>query len=357
MQKFKISYLINNDKYYLICSVPIVRDNNILGTMSKGYNLESIWKLSKFADFDLTFLDRQSVLYSTLKLQPDSFERFFHNHIPVFDAVRATSQASDIINTTLGEKEIFSKIMHIGYEASVYVLISVTKSDEYAFLYTLIAYLIYIFIFFSSLILITYFVILNRKAKQIEKLESILKIHKDDKNLDSDTIEGISGTVLVTNIICTDKKHASSFQDIFKNYQQIQTELIELYDGKVENITNNKMIASFAGTMESIDKSIPCAKAIMKLINKESKSTACQIAIGLDFGSISYGDEEKPEVIGNTREIAESIAQIAKPGQILIQEDWLSKIDVDITKLNTKVWKLKNNKEEIKLVNIVDNLK
>jgi len=353
-QNFKISYLINSDKYYLICSVPIVRDNNVLGTLSKGYNLDSFWQMNKFVDFDLTILDRQSVLYSTLELQPVSFERFFNKHIPIFDAVLATSRASDIINTTLDEKEIFTKIMPIGFGTPVYALISVPKSDEYEFLNTLLAYLIYLFIFFSLLILIIFFVILKRKAKQVENLGSQKKNDKDDRDSESDLIEEIAGAVLVTNIICSDSKSDNSLQDIFDNYQQIQTELVELYDGKVENITNNQMIASFAGMVESIDKSMQCAQAIMKLINKESKSTTCQISIGLNCGSLSYGPDEKNEIFGNTLEIAESIAQVAKPGQILIQEDWLSKIDSDITNLESKVWKLKNDKEKVKLVNIVN---
>jgi class 3 adenylate cyclase len=136
---------------------------------------------------------------------------------------------------------------------------------------------------------------------------------------------------------------------------KIQTELIELYDGKIEYIINNKILSSFIGE-DSIDKSLQCSLAIMKLINKESNSSKYKIGIGINYGSIFYGGE-KASLSGETVELAESIVDISKPGQILINNELISKTDFKYSVAESKNWKFKNMKKDIKLVNISGEMK
>ena len=165
-------------------------------------------------------------------------------------------------------------------------------------------------------------------------------------------VKDLKGTILISKIICSESEPDDSLKNTLASYQKIQSELMELYDGKVEDIIDYKMIASFSGSEDSIDKSIQCSQAIMKLINKESESTHCQIAIALNCGSIIYEKQEKQELFGKTLELTEAILRISNPGQILVQVNQVAKTEMDVSKIKSKVWKFKNIKDEVRLVDL-----
>jgi hypothetical protein len=365
--------LTNSNTHYIICAVPIMKKDKTIGTLNIGYLVNGILKIESSSDIEYAIINGKEVLQSTSNFQQELIEEFLGLHKPIIDAVLATSRPSDMFSTTFNETEVYSKILPFGSGVPVLMLVSVSKSNEFLFLNTLFEYLIYIFIVFSLMLLITYFVIVNRKTKLIDKLNSAInnlsekqKVKKEPEKTEekveqeiiepdsyvAEVVKDLKGTVLISKIVCFESETEDSLIGVIESYKNIQTELIELYDGKVEMIIDNKLIASFSGNENSIDKSIQCSLAIMKLINKEAESSKCKIAIGLNYGSIIYENQENPELFGKTLELTEAIVHVSKPGQILAQANQVAKIDMNISGVKSRVWKFKNFKDEVRLVDL-----
>ncbi|MCK5032293.1 MAG: hypothetical protein KAS18_01635 [Calditrichia bacterium] len=365
LSEYIIFLLVNDKEHYLVSTVPVqIQDINI-GTISIGNLINRSFKFESINEIKNALLNGQNIIYSQFDNHKESITDFIKTHRPIIDAVLATSQSSDMFSTHFDGDKIYSKILPFGYGVPMYFLVSISKSNEFRFLDTLNKYLLYISIFCGLLLLITFLVIARLYSQQIDKLKSEMKIIKEkpektdelivEKTKQPEILKDLTGTILISKIICLsdakDEKN-ESFLNVFSSYHKIQNELIELYDGKVENNINNQIIASFMGNEDAIDKSIQCSQTIMKLLNKESESTNCKIAVALNYGSIFYSNGEKSALFGSTLEMTEAIIQVAKPGQILIKDKLISTTDMDYSIAESKSWKFKNIKDEVRLVDI-----
>ena len=361
------------EENYLVCTISVLKDSSHIGILSIGSLISNLFKQSFSEDINFALLNKSKVLFSQFGYDDVTISEFVKTYRPIADAILATSSSSDIFLTEIESSEFYSKLIPFGYDLPAYFLVSVSKSNEFLILDSLVENLAYVLIIGSLILVFIIYIFSNRSIKQVEKLNAkFQELKKIDSKIDTKISEDLKATeskkseikveskstVLFSRIISLNNQNNEneiSFLKTNNNYLKIQTELIELYDGKIEYIINNKILSSFIGE-DSIDKSLQCSLAIMKLINKESNSSKYKIGIGINYGSIFYGGE-KASLSGETVELAESIVDISKPGQILINNELISKTDFKYSVAESKNWKFKNMKKDIKLVNISGEMK
>jgi hypothetical protein len=376
--KDSIRYVLINfwqikEEHFIVCTVPVVKDSIYIGKLSIGSSIKGLFGQSISDDIYFALLNKSDVLFSRFEYDGITISDFVKTHRPIVDAILATSLPSDLFLTKIENNEVYSKIIPFGYGLPAYTLVSVLKSNEYSLLDMLVEYLLYVLTIGSLLLILIFYIFSKRYSRQLEILNIELQKlketdDKDDlksaetlketKSKESEIEEEPKRSVLFSRIISIDdqnKENEVSFLERNNNYLKIQTELIELYEGTIEYVINNKILSSFNGA-DSIDKSLQCSLAIMKLINKESESSKFQIGIGINFGSIIYSGE-KPNISGEVVELAESIANVTKPRQILINMDLISKTNYKYNVSDSKIWKFKNIKKDVKLVNILGEMK
>jgi hypothetical protein len=347
--------------YVMVYTTNILNPTNKIGTFNKGVLVKDLFMNTNYDEIlFLTFI-RNNLIFSSFNKQNDSLDIFINTHRPIIDAVLATGISSEIIPSNLGCKKVYLKIFPFGYNIPAYNVIAITDSNEFYYLDLLNTYLIFILCFYGFILIVPIFIMfkkLSTPEMSIQKSEAIhtLKV-QSSKDEPPDTtsikiIKDLKATILCSKISTEEMLNVTDLQKILSSYHKIQTELIEMYEGNVENILNYFLVASVAGNENTLKKVIYCAEDILKIISKESQSTACHVSIAINYGPIYYSGNEQKKLIGRTLEKTQAILKISKPGEILIPQQLLQNNNIPFANTDSKVLRFKDIKEEIRLVNL-----
>lgn len=351
----KFSLIKYESNYFLVFTEDILDSIKVIGKISACASFNNFRHYKNPDSMQIIYLAENEIIYSSFDIRQDSINSFLNMHKPVIDAVHATKLPSDLIFSNLNGIEVFLKIVPFGYDLPVYMVISIPANTEFKWLYSLNLYLIINLSAFGAIVIILIVIVL-KKGASIKRLPgsanvynlTIKEIESEPKVIQKDLIT----VALVSKIIYSDRVYDEMLQSVIDSYKNIQEEMVELYEGKVKNNDNNKMIALFSGNKRILDNALNCAKDIMKIIKKESQITNCQVAMALNFQNTFNGRDEQTEAVSDKIKHAEEFSKVAKAGQILIPAEQVKKLEVDITSLTSKVWKFKNIKGEIRLVDM-----
>jgi hypothetical protein len=360
---------------YIVCTIPIKKKNITIGTLSIGVLISTIFKQSFSERISFALLNKNEVLYSQFVYDNETISKFVVTHHPIVDAILSTSSPSDLFLTKIENNEIFAIIIPFGYELPAFILLSISKSPEFFYLHLLVEYFIYIFILGSLLILLTFYIYakhyvnqigdLNLKIQKLNNANEKIEIKevedsKTGESISSKEVKEVNGMVLYSKIIILNEPQVSEevlSTNTINTYLKIQTELIDLYNGKIDSIIDNQIIAFFIGKEDLIEKSLQCSLAIRKLIKNEIDSEKYQVSIGLSYGPLFFNENKQSNLFGKTLKLAEAIVNITNPGQILINKGLIAETDIKYWVGESKVWKFKNFEDEVNLVNVISDKK
>ena len=176
-----------------------------------------------------------------------------------------------------------------------------------------------------------------REHKNMQKFVSNSTVNMIQKNSSCPLILG--GEYRELTFLFSDIRHFTTISEnkdpgelveILNFYLNLQSEIINTYDGDIDKFVGDEVIAFFSGT-NSAQRAIECAVAIQTAITSENKKreqngiTVCEVGIGINKGDVVVGnigshDRMDFTSIGSVVNIASRLCSHAKAGEILIEE-------------------------------------
>lgn len=400
---------------YQVASVPVwLNDDTIIGTLTLGASLSKTGArdLKGESQIDVTFLADGRLVDTTVEgLTPADLDAFQQAAPARVGQVVPDLKTSDVFEERFAGEEVFAFLSPLGFGEPAYYVATARKSRELQLLAELRDN---IFLAGGLSLLITVFLalVLGRQLTQpILRLVGGMNLVKagdlsvrlqatthDEVGLLTSTFNDMIGglrerlqlvkyvgshtldmirqtdgdvplggsrhdlAVLFTDIrgftTYSEKRDPEEVISMLNRYLGFQADIVPRHEGSVDKFVGDEMMAIFIGPA-ALDNAVACAVEIQKRVEAEHATDAVPIHIGMgiNYGPATLGNMGAQSrldytAIGATVNLGARLMQVAQPGQILIPQALLARLQTPVTVCRAQAMAFKGISEPLAVAQI-----